>query len=229
MSGRLPTPTFIASMWSTSIPTGTAAPFLDAAIQCLADGGLLCVTCTDAGVFASNGYPEKAYALYGGIPCKGPWSHEAGLRIILNAIATTASKYGVAVEPLLSLSIDFYARVFVRLHKSPQDVKMLAGTTMMVYNCDAGLWSLVNPTCGEEPGEARQEGWHLLQTQLFTSSICQPTLRSLRPPKCILAVRCGRVPFTIHTSFNACLTGWLYWTARPMAQQTDFAACSPLP
>ncbi len=124
-------------------PYGTAAPFLDAAVQALADGGLLCVTCTDAGVFASNGYPEKAYALYGGIPCKGPWSHEAGLRLILNAIATTASKYGIAIEPLLSLSIDFYARVFVRLHKSPQDVKMLAGTTMMVYNCDAGCgaWS----------------------------------------------------------------------------------------
>ena len=124
-------------------PYGTAAPFLDAAIQCLVDGGLLCVTCTDAGVFASNGYPEKGYALYGGIPCKGPWSHEAGLRLIVNAIATTASRYGIAVEPLLSLSIDFYARVFVRLHKSPQDVKMLAGTTMMVYNCDAGCgaWS----------------------------------------------------------------------------------------
>jgi len=124
-------------------PYGTAAPFLDAAIQCLADGGLLCVTCTDAGVFASNGYPEKAYALYGGIPCKGPWSHEAGLRLILNSIATTAARYGLAIEPLLSLSIDFYARVFVRLHKSPQDVKMLAGTTMMVYNCDAGCgaWS----------------------------------------------------------------------------------------
>ena len=124
-------------------PYGTAAPFLDAAIQCLADGGLLCVTCTDAGVFASNGYPEKAYALYGGTSCKAPWSHEAGLRLILNSIATKAATYGIAIEPLLSLSIDFYARVFVRLRKSAQDVKMLAGTTMMVYNCDAGCgaWS----------------------------------------------------------------------------------------
>ena len=124
-------------------PYGTAALFLDSAIQCLTDGGLLCVTCTDAGVFASNGYPEKAFSLYGGIPCKGPWSHEAGLRLILNAIAMNAAKHGIAIEPLLSLSIDFYARVFVRVHKSPQDVKMLAGTTMMVYNCDAGCgaWS----------------------------------------------------------------------------------------
>ena len=62
-------------------PYGTAAPFLDAAVQSVRDdGGLLCVTCTDAGVWASNGYPEKAYSLYGGIPIKGMHSHEGGLR-----------------------------------------------------------------------------------------------------------------------------------------------------
>jgi tRNA (guanine26-N2/guanine27-N2)-dimethyltransferase len=120
-------------------PYGTAAPFLDAAIQSVRDdGGLLCVTCTDAGVWASNGYPEKAYSLYGGIPIKGLHSHEGGLRLILHAIATTAARYGLAMEPLLSLSIDFYARVFVRIRKSPADVKFLAGKTMVVYNCDSG-------------------------------------------------------------------------------------------
>jgi tRNA G26 N,N-dimethylase Trm1 len=30
-------------------PYGTASPFLDAAVQAAKDGGLLCVTCTDAG------------------------------------------------------------------------------------------------------------------------------------------------------------------------------------
>ncbi|KAE8443576.1 hypothetical protein EG329_001738 [Mollisiaceae sp. DMI_Dod_QoI] len=120
-------------------PYGTAAPFLDAAIQAVRDdGGLLCVTCTDAGVWASNGYPEKAYSLYGGVPMKGQMSHEAGVRLILHAIASTAARHGVAIEPLLSLSIDFYARVFVRVYKSPADVKFLAGKTMMVYNCDTG-------------------------------------------------------------------------------------------
>jgi tRNA (guanine26-N2/guanine27-N2)-dimethyltransferase len=120
-------------------PYGTAAPFLDAAVQSVRDdGGLLCVTCTDAGVWASNGYPEKAYSLYGGVPIKGMHSHEGGLRLILHAIATSAARYGLAIEPLLSLSIDFYARVFVRIHKSPADVKFLAGKTMVVYNCDTG-------------------------------------------------------------------------------------------
>ena len=125
-------------------PYGTAAPFLDAAVRAVVDGGLLCVTCTDAGVFASMGYLEKTYSQYGGLPLKGPHAHEGGLRLILHAIATSAARYGLAIEPLLSLSIDFYARVFVRIHHSPVEVKFLASKTMVVYSCDAGCgaWSI---------------------------------------------------------------------------------------
>ncbi|THC97472.1 hypothetical protein EYZ11_003060 [Aspergillus tanneri] len=108
-------------------PYGSAAPFMDAALQGVKDGGLLCVTCTDAGVWASNGYPEKSFALYGGVPIKGSHSHEGGLRLILHGLAMSATKYGLAIEPLLSLSIDFYARVFVRVHRSPAEVKGLTG------------------------------------------------------------------------------------------------------
>jgi tRNA (guanine26-N2/guanine27-N2)-dimethyltransferase len=124
-------------------PYGTAGPFLDGAVQAAKDGGLLCVTCTDAGVWASTGYSEKAFALYGGIPIKGQHSHEGGLRLILNSLAMSASKYGISIEPLLSLSIDFYARVFVRVYRSPAQVKFNAGNTMLVWNCDAGCgaWS----------------------------------------------------------------------------------------
>lgn len=119
-------------------PYGTAAPFFDAALQALNDGGLLCVTCTDPGVWASVGYAEKCYALYGGVPMRGAHCHEAGLRIILYAIATSAARYGLSIEPLLSLSIDYYARIFVRVRRSPAEVKFLAGKTMLVYNCDQG-------------------------------------------------------------------------------------------
>ncbi|KAF2097543.1 TRM-domain-containing protein [Rhizodiscina lignyota] len=119
-------------------PYGTAVPFLDAAVQAVKDGGLLCVTCTDTAVFMSTGYPEKAYALYGGTPLKSLASHEGGLRLLLHSIATTAARYGIAMEPLLSLSIDYYARVWVRLKRSPAEVKFLAGKTMLVYNCDNG-------------------------------------------------------------------------------------------
>ncbi|KAI1327470.1 N2,N2-dimethylguanosine tRNA methyltransferase [Xylariaceae sp. FL0255] len=120
-------------------PYGTAAPFLDAAVNAVrGDGGLLCVTCTDSGVFASNAYPEKAFSLYGGIPIKGNYSHEVGLRLVLHSIAASAARYGLAIEPLLSLSVDYYCRVFVTVTKSPAQVKFLAGRTMVVYNCDNG-------------------------------------------------------------------------------------------
>lgn len=119
-------------------PYGTASPFMDAAVQGVKDGGLLCVTCTDAGVWASTGYAEKAFSLYGGVPIKGSHSHEGGLRLILNGLAMSAAKYGLSIEPLLSLSIDFYARTFVRVSRSPAQVKFVAGNTLLHYNCDSG-------------------------------------------------------------------------------------------
>ena len=136
-------------------PYGTAAPFIDSALQALDDGGLLCVTCTDSGVFASCGYSEKTYSLYGGMPVKGAHSHEGGLRIILHSVASTAAKYGLAIEPLLSLSIDFYVRMFIRVTKSPADVKFLAGKTMLAYGCDSGCGAWHTQMLGRN---ARQTG-----------------------------------------------------------------------
>ncbi|KAF8537183.1 N2,N2-dimethylguanosine tRNA methyltransferase-domain-containing protein [Trichophaea hybrida] len=139
-------------------PYGSAAPFLDAAVQAVADGGLLCVTCTDAGVWASTGYSEKCYSLYGGLPIKGEWSHEAGLRLILHSIATAAGKYGLYIEPLLSLSIDFYARVWVRVRNGPAQVKKLASSTMIVYNCDQGCGSWVQQRLGKVKENSDKSG-----------------------------------------------------------------------
>ncbi|KAF2727168.1 TRM-domain-containing protein [Polyplosphaeria fusca] len=122
-------------------PYGTAAPFIDAAVQALNNDGLLCVTCTDSAIFASHGYLEKTYSQYGGLPLKGVPCHEGGLRLLLHAIASSAARYGKAIEPLLSLSIDYYIRVFVRIRKAPNEVKLLAGKTMIVYHCDSGCGS----------------------------------------------------------------------------------------
>ncbi|KAG7662244.1 TRM1 [[Candida] subhashii] len=122
-------------------PYGTATPFLDGAIQCLADDGLLLVTCTDAGVLAGSGYPEKCFALYGGNNFGNSYvnseaNHEAGIRLMLNMIANTAAKYGKSIEPLLSLSIDYYFRLFIKVKRSPMQVKNHASETMLTYGCN---------------------------------------------------------------------------------------------
>lgn len=157
-------------------PYGTAVPFLDAAVQAVADGGLLCVTCTDTGVFNSIGWPEKAFSLYGGLPIKGDHFAEGGLRLILHAIATAAAKYGLAIEPLLSLSIDYYARLFVRVRKSPAEVKFLAGKTMLVYNCDAGCGAWQTQPLGRHSPQQGKKG-----NVYFKYSLAQAPSAS---PKC---------------------------------------------
>jgi tRNA (guanine26-N2/guanine27-N2)-dimethyltransferase len=125
-------------------PYGSAAPFFDAAVQAVRDdGGLLAVTCTDSALWAGHCYTEKAFALYGGIPAKGLHSHESGLRLILHAIGSSAARYGLHIAPLMSLSIDYYTKLFIKVTKSPAAVKFHGSKTMMVYTCDAGCTSWV--------------------------------------------------------------------------------------
>jgi tRNA (guanine26-N2/guanine27-N2)-dimethyltransferase len=139
-------------------PYGTAAPFIDSAIQAITDDGLLCVTCTDSAIFASHGYLEKTYSQYGGLPFKGESCHEGGLRLILHAIASSAGRYGMAIEPLLSLSIDYYVRVFVRVRKCPTDVKLLAGKTMLVYSCDSGCGAWTTQFLARNKAQQNRKG-----------------------------------------------------------------------
>ncbi|KAJ7582668.1 tRNA methyltransferase [Mycena floridula] len=118
-------------------PYGTAAPFIDAAIQCINDGGLLCVTCTDLPVLGTTNYPEKCFSNYGGVSVRSEYCHEAALRLVLHSLSTSASRYGRYVQPILCLSIDFYVRLFVRVHTSPQEVKKALTKTSTFYICTA--------------------------------------------------------------------------------------------
>ena len=65
-------------------PYGTAAPFLDAAVQAVQDGGLLAVTCTDLAVLCGN-HSEACHAKYGSTSLRGKHCHEFALRIVLSS------------------------------------------------------------------------------------------------------------------------------------------------
>ncbi|KAK6097969.1 RNA methyltransferase tRNA(m5U54)methyltransferase [Batrachochytrium dendrobatidis] len=129
-------------------PYGSAAPFLDGAVQSVSDGGLLCITCTDMAVLAGS-QPESCWSKYGGINIPGaPYTHEMALRILLHSIQSTAAKYRRTIEPLLSCSIDFYVRVFVRVRDSAALVKQAASKTSMVFHC-SGCRSFVLQPIGK--------------------------------------------------------------------------------
>jgi len=56
-------------------PYGSASPFLDSAVQALAEGGLLMITCTDMAVLCGN-HSEVCHAKYGSIALRSKSCHE---------------------------------------------------------------------------------------------------------------------------------------------------------
>ncbi|KAJ3644543.1 hypothetical protein Zmor_022268 [Zophobas morio] len=115
-------------------PYGCPSIFLDAAVQTIKEGGLLLVTATDMAVLAGNS-PETCYSKYGAISLRMKACHEMALRILLQCIESHANRYGRYIVPLLSLSADFYIRVFVRVFTSAKTCKQTLSKLSMVYHC----------------------------------------------------------------------------------------------
>ncbi|XP_054897564.1 tRNA (guanine(26)-N(2))-dimethyltransferase isoform X2 [Poeciliopsis prolifica] len=115
-------------------PYGSPAAFLDAAVQAVSEGGLLCVTCTDMAVMAGNN-GETCYSKYGSVSIKSKYCHEMALRIVLHSLDQRAGVYQRYIQPLLSISADFYIRVFVRVFTGQATVKNSASKQALVYNC----------------------------------------------------------------------------------------------
>ncbi|XP_040891116.1 tRNA (guanine(26)-N(2))-dimethyltransferase [Toxotes jaculatrix] len=115
-------------------PYGSPACFLDAAVQAVSEGGLLCITCTDMAVMAGNS-GETCYSKYSSVSIKAKYCHEMALRIILHSLDQRAGVYQRYIQPLLSVSVDFYIRVFVRVFTGQATVKNSASKQALVYNC----------------------------------------------------------------------------------------------
>lgn len=115
-------------------PYGCAGPFLDGAVQCIKNGGLLAVTCTDLAILCGNAF-ESCHAKYGSVSLKSKACHEIALRIVLRSIESAANRYGRYIEPLVSISVDFYVRIFVKVHYGMQQAKKSICKLSMIYQC----------------------------------------------------------------------------------------------
>lgn len=120
-------------------PYGSPAIFLESALIAIAHGGLLAVTATDMAVLCGAN-PGSAYAKYGAFPLHRPYGHEQGLRILLAAVEAAAARAGKGITPVLSVSVDFYIRVFVRVHTSPAAAKLSSTRLSTIWQstgCDS--------------------------------------------------------------------------------------------
>jgi len=115
-------------------PYGSPSPFIDAAVQSVSDGGLLMVTATDMAILCGN-LPESCFAKYGSLSLKNKACHEMALRILLQSIQSSAARYGRYIHPLLSVSVDFYVRLFMLVLTGKKEAKACASKLSMVYQC----------------------------------------------------------------------------------------------
>ncbi|CAD5321842.1 unnamed protein product [Arabidopsis thaliana] len=108
-------------------PYGSPSIFLDSAIQSVTDGGLLMCTATDMAVLC-GGNGEVCYS-------KAKYCHEMALRILLASIESHANRYKRYIVPVLSVQMDFYVRVFVRVYTSASAMKNTPLKLSYVYQC----------------------------------------------------------------------------------------------
>ena len=115
-------------------PYGTAIPFLEGAISSVANNGLLCVTFTDMAVLCAR-KPHVCFYKMGSAPLGKAYCHEMALRMVLYTINTIANKHSMNIEPLLSLTVDFYVRLFIRIKESPSACHKSIARYSNVYQC----------------------------------------------------------------------------------------------
>ncbi|GER45282.1 tRNA (guanine(26)-N(2))-dimethyltransferase, partial [Striga asiatica] len=115
-------------------PYGSPSIFLDSAVQSVVDGGMLMCTATDMAVLC-GGNGEVCYSKYGSYPLRGKYCHEMALRILLACIESHANRYKRYIVPVLSVQMDFYVRVFVRIYTSAGAMKNTPLKLSYVYQC----------------------------------------------------------------------------------------------
>jgi tRNA (guanine26-N2/guanine27-N2)-dimethyltransferase len=151
-------------------PYGSAAPFLDGAVQAVESGGLLCITCTDMAALGGS-HPETAYGRYASLPIQSArYLQELALRILLHTIAVSAARYGRTIRPVLSVGMAFYVRVFVEINDDKKGVSDLSLNIGNVYQSTKCPSFVVLPH-----GQMGGNKGNVYQSARLTPSRCEET------------------------------------------------------
>lgn len=161
-------------------PFGTGAQFFDAAVRSIGEAGLLMVTCTDTAVLCGNAN-ESCFARYGSMSLKADYCHEAALRIILRSIESHATVYGRYIKPLLSISADFYVRLFIQIFTQPAETKKSASKLSQLYQCKECKTTELNPL----------GTYHLKEDSKQVESKNDTVKYKYKPSEVMVGDRCG--------------------------------------
>lgn len=97
-------------------PFGTPVDFIEQSCRTIRDKGIIAVTATDTATLCGR-YPKTCLRRYDAITIKTTYRHELGIRVLIGYCLRQASKYDLALTPILIHSTDHYYRVYFRARK----------------------------------------------------------------------------------------------------------------
>jgi tRNA (guanine26-N2/guanine27-N2)-dimethyltransferase len=193
-------------------PYGSASEFIDCSIQALSDGGLLCVTSTDMRALCGDN-SEACYVRYNAMPFrKSDFRHEASIRILLQYLDSVASKYGKVIVPWLSVSVDFYVRVFVRVYESAFEASSACSRKSLVFQSVACPSFYLQPLAQSK----KKTTQHSQQTEVDSDEEPMSTAPMIKqspsttPPQFVASV--SRVPPVCEESRTALRMAGPFWS-----------------
>lgn len=137
-------------------PFGYFTKYLPFAFKSIKNNGLICLTATDTAVLCTN--RQKCMRKYDVLIRKVPCFSEMALRAALSTVARIAAIYDCGITPLLSISVDFYVRLFLKVERRTPAVKKSLKNCVHYFICCCGYRievglkensvSLICPICG---------------------------------------------------------------------------------
>jgi tRNA (guanine26-N2/guanine27-N2)-dimethyltransferase len=120
-------------------PFGTPSPFVDSAVRATKNGGVIALTATDTAPLCGI-YPKACVRKYGGLPLRGEFCHEVGLRLMIGDAVTEALKYDFGAKVLLSYSVDHYFRAYLQLSLGAKRGDESAAQMGYIIHCPSCGW-----------------------------------------------------------------------------------------
>jgi tRNA (guanine26-N2/guanine27-N2)-dimethyltransferase len=120
-------------------PFGTPSPFVDSAIRATKNGGVIALTATDTAPLCGI-YPRACVRKYGGLPLRGEFCHETGLRLMIGDAVTEALKHDFGTKVLLSYSADHYFRAYIQLSLGAKRGDESADKMGYILHCPSCGW-----------------------------------------------------------------------------------------
>ncbi|MFP8952025.1 tRNA (guanine(26)-N(2))-dimethyltransferase [Natrialbaceae archaeon A-arb3/5] len=175
-------------------PYGTPMPFADAAFANCRD--LVCVTATDTAPLCGAHF-NSGVRSYSAVPQNTDYHAEMGVRILLSALARSAARFDVGVEPLFTHATSHYVRTYLELEHKATSADAAIDELGYISHCEDCMYRQADPGLIAEPLERCP---HCDGTRILTAG--PVWLGSVRDREFVADVR-GRVPDEFGTAEKA--------------------------